>query len=377
MDPHNVGGKYTGSDIWVSHYDPAKSIWSKPSNAHEVFNNKGHSAVVGINEQGDIIYQLNTAGSKKTPGIFRSCRTNGSWTEPELIPVPNLDTDEFLGLYVSPDLSTIIISMKDAESRGLEDLYVSRREGDGEWSKPLNLGSSINTPGFEISPFLTADKKRLYFASNGHPGQGDADIFYSERLSDSWENWSTPVNLGAGVNSNKFDAYFTVRDSLAYFCSNRDGRFADLFRASRQGTVDSTQQRIDKLVAEAQTILDDLSDAPADSVHLLTPASRFFVLFDDQSANLNQAATGQLTGLINTMKKRQSTIITLIAYIAYANNFPANDQDTNVWYKRMEAIKQFLEGHSIPGLRINYELKKQPVKESAITANAVEVSYQP
>src|SRR5258708_15205723 len=329
----NTGGKFSGSDIWVSHYDPIKATWSMPTNTREVFNDRAHSAIVGMSNDGDAIYQLNSAASKKIDGIFWSRRDNHSWTKPELIPIPYLDTEEFLGLYVSPDLRVIVISMTNEESRGQDDLYVSLKNEDGEWSKPRNLGPTINTSGFEISPFLSSDKKRLYFASNGHTELGDADIFYSDRLDESWENLSAPVNLGAGVNSQKFDAYFTIRDSLAFFCSNRDSRFADLYLASLQGAVDSTQLQIDRIVGEAETILDDLSetDKPADSIHsTIKPpdikppppvaesqalrGSPLFVQFDNNSATINTSVVSQLNSLITTMKNRESNTVTLIAF---------------------------------------------------------------
>src|SRR6185503_14219383 len=97
---------------------------------------------------------------------------------------------EFLGMYISPDCDVILLSMKKDDSKGQEDLYVSLKDAAGQWSIPRNLGPVINTRGFEMSPFLSPDKKRLYFASNGHRGLGDADIFYSNRLDDSWERWS-------------------------------------------------------------------------------------------------------------------------------------------------------------------------------------------
>jgi hypothetical protein len=93
------------------------------------------------------------------------------------------------------------------------------------------MGATLNTGGFEISPFLSADKKKLYFASNGRKGEGDADIYSSDRLYNSWETWSVPVNLGKVVNSPKFDAYFSIYgDSVAYFASNRASEFADLYQ---------------------------------------------------------------------------------------------------------------------------------------------------
>ena len=53
---------------------------------------------------------------------------------------------------------------------------------------------------------------------------GDADVYVTERLDDSWTNWSTPKNLGNIVNSDKMDCYFTMADNGDfYFASNREG----------------------------------------------------------------------------------------------------------------------------------------------------------
>jgi outer membrane protein OmpA-like peptidoglycan-associated protein len=359
----NVGGRYSGADVWVSHYDSIKSDWGKPSNTIDVFNDKAHNAVVGISDHSDVIYQLKASATKKVHGIYFSTHKNKSWTPPELIPIPFLTTEEFLGVYVSPDLEVILMSMKDADSKGQEDLYVSLKNAEGEWSKPLNLGSRINTAGFEISPFLTADKKRLYFASNGHPGLGDADIFYSDRLGDSWESWSVPVNLGNKVNSKRFDAYFSIRDSIAYFCSNRDGQFSDLYKASKQVVIDSTQLRVKKIVAEAQTLLADLGDDGDDSS--VTTLDSIFVHFDFNSSEMNRASVGQLNKMIDLIKKRPSNTLTLVAYSTYSNEFNADSQNDDLWYKRLEVIKTFLQNASVPNLNINYELKKHDRKERA------------
>jgi hypothetical protein len=157
--------------------------------------------------------------------------SNKNWSRPEFVPLPGIDNQDFVGMFVSPDYDVIFLTMRGADSRGEEDIYVSVKDPKGGWSKPKNLGATINTSGFEISPFLSTDKKRLYFASNGQGGLGDADIFYSERLYNSWETWSAPVNLGELVNSKKFDAYFSIYgDSVAYFTSNRDKDLSDIYR---------------------------------------------------------------------------------------------------------------------------------------------------
>src|SRR6267143_3793901 len=140
LSPENIGGQFSGADIWVSHYDSAKSSWGRPSNTHDVFNDKAHSAIVGINNRSDVVYQLNASATRKVHGIYSSTHIKNSWTPPELIPIPFLTTEEFLGVYVSPDFDVMLLSMKDPDSKGQEDLYVSLKNTNGEWSKPLNLG---------------------------------------------------------------------------------------------------------------------------------------------------------------------------------------------------------------------------------------------
>jgi hypothetical protein len=228
--PQNQGGKFSGSDIWVSSLDPKKQVWSKASHPDNI-NDKGNNAVVGINSNGQTVYILNTTGAQRPNGIYFSKKTGNAWSRPELIPIENFDPKGFLGFYVSPDFDVLFISMRGEDSRGEEDLYVSTKTSAGLWSRPKNLGSSVNTPGFEISPFLSADKKRLYFSSNGHQGFGDADIFYCDRLYNSWDTWSAPRNLGEKLNSKSFDGYFSLYgDSIAYFSSNRAAKYADIYK---------------------------------------------------------------------------------------------------------------------------------------------------
>src|SRR5690606_29412745 len=215
LHPENHGGKFSGSDVWLSTYDPTKRTWSKATNEKGLYNGSGNNAVIGISSNGQTLYLMNTTAGKKSNGIYFSKKSGKSWSKPELIPIEGLEPLGFMGFYVSPDFDVIFVSMKALDSRGEEDLYVSIKNSSGQWTKPKNLGSSVNTKGFEISPFLSSDKKRLYFSSNGHKGFGDADIFYCDRLYNSWDTWSTPKNLGEKLNSKNFDAYFSMYgDSL-------------------------------------------------------------------------------------------------------------------------------------------------------------------
>lgn len=228
--PQNQGGKFSGSDIWISSFDQNKKVWQKAATAGKL-NDRGNNAIIGVSADGNTLYTMSTTGAGKPNGIFFSRKIGSSWARPELIPIPGLDPNGFLSFYVSPEQEVIFISMKATDSRGEEDLYVSTKLSGNEWSRPKNLGSSINTAGFEISPYLSQDKKRLYFSSNGHKGFGDADVFYCDRLYNSWDTWSAPRNLGEKLNSKSFDAYFSLYgDSIAYFASNRGGKYSDIYR---------------------------------------------------------------------------------------------------------------------------------------------------
>ena len=121
---------------------------------------------------------------------------------------------------------------------GVDILYfVSDREGglggndiwysiimEGHFAEPVNLGSRINTPGNEVTPFYDNKTKRLYFSSDWHKGLGGYDIFYSEG---SLGAWSKVENMGFPFNSSANDIYFTVNmdDNDGYFTSNRDGSY--------------------------------------------------------------------------------------------------------------------------------------------------------
>ncbi|AFM03924.1 outer membrane protein/peptidoglycan-associated (lipo)protein [Bernardetia litoralis DSM 6794] len=90
------------------------------------------------------------------------------------------------------------------------DIFVSEKNGEtGEWNEPINLGEIINTPFAETQPFLHPDMKTLYFVSDGHYGIGSGDIFMSKRLNpNSWTEWSEPVNLGKSINSPFLDGFY-------------------------------------------------------------------------------------------------------------------------------------------------------------------------
>jgi len=338
----NTGGKFAGADIWRSDVSTQTSQWSKSVNTGLFKNTNQHNAIVGVGQGGDI-YQFNAGASKSTSGIYWISGLD-ALANPKRLPFSFLQSQTFLGVYITPDTSLILLSMNSGDSKGEEDLYVSLKNSIGEWTSPKNLGPVINTKGFEISPFLSADKTRLYFSSNGHKGLGDADIFYSDRLDESWEKWSDPVNVVI-LNSPNFDAYFSLHDTVAYFCSNQNGQFSDIYIASIKANKQppGQEKEIARMIAEAKSLLQDIRGDARDSV---VYASRsMFISFHPNSTKFEDVSFSDLDAATLYIRRENVGKIRLVGY--------TNEENSILCKKRMEAVKQYFE--EIPTMHLTLE----------------------
>jgi outer membrane protein OmpA-like peptidoglycan-associated protein len=136
-----------------------------------------------------------------------------------------------VNMTMTSDGDAIVLSMQGPDARGANDLYVSFYIRDNVWSAPRNIGDAINTPYQETSPFMSPDKRFMYFASNRPGGRGGHDIYVSERLDYTWMHWSAPVLLEGDVNSPEDESqpFFDPQRRFMFFVSRRDGS-SDIFR---------------------------------------------------------------------------------------------------------------------------------------------------
>ncbi len=127
-----------------------------------------------------------------------------------------------------------------ANTEANKDIWVTVKQ-DAGWTAPVNLGRTINTPKTDRTPFLHADGKTLYFASDGHQGIGGLDIFKTERMSDtSWTEWSQPVNLAKlNTAADEWDLSMPANSQWAYFTSDRAGGYGgyDIYKTSVDSSI--------------------------------------------------------------------------------------------------------------------------------------------
>lgn len=211
----NINGERDPQDIYVSR--KLGDGWTEAENAGYPLNDKKGNGVCSVSPDGNTLLLIGRDG----PMISR--RKKGKWSEPEALNIDDFyNKSRYQDYYLGGDGQTLLLSLERDDSYGAQDLYVSFREDAKRWGAPVHLGPVINTVANDFAPFLAADNKTLYFASEGHGGFGESDIFYTKRLDDSWTNWSPPKNLGKEINTPGWDAYYAVSAAgdYAYFVSN-------------------------------------------------------------------------------------------------------------------------------------------------------------
>ncbi len=153
--------------------------------------------------------------------IYFAERTGNKWGEPVNLGPPVNTTAWEAQPSVTPDGQTIYFSSNRRGGQGNMDLWYSNYLGNGKWDTPVNMGDVINTPGNEMSPFIHADTRTLYFSSDGHTGMGGYDLFVIRR--DEEKGWTAPVNLGYPLNTHHDEIGLIVNASgdRGYFASDR------------------------------------------------------------------------------------------------------------------------------------------------------------
>lgn len=177
---------------------------------------------------------------------------------------------------ISPDGSTLYFVSNRPGGYGGYDLWKTILDSEGNWGTPQNLGSDINTPYDENTPFVHPDGKTLYFSSNGWPGLGNMDIFYSRKTETG--KWSQPVNIGYPINTPNEETGLTVSPdgTLGLFSSILKDGFGDMDIYSFQlpsSAKPSPVTYVKGIIRDAET--KDFLEATVQVINLKTKETNF------------------------------------------------------------------------------------------------------
>lgn len=209
-------------DFFISHKD--QNGWSKMENAGYPLNTEDNEGAQTISADGRLMVftACNRGDGVGRCDLYYSEKVGEKWSFPKNIRAPVNTLYKETQPSLSADGRTLYFTSDRPGGKGQLDIWVTVKDEENNWIKPVNLGDTINTRKHEMSPFIHFDNQTLYFASEGYPGLGGFDLFVSRK--DSTENWTTPENLGYPINTSKDEIGLIVnsRGNKAYYSSGRD-----------------------------------------------------------------------------------------------------------------------------------------------------------
>jgi len=205
-------------DIYITH--KTSGGWESPKKISSNINQKYNDAAASLSPDGKTLFLYYEEGAGD---IYTSVLENGEWSKPAPLS-KNINTALFweTSASMSADGKKLYFASNRPGGIGELDIYVSEMTAKGDWGKAVNLGPVINTPENEDAPFIHPDGVTLYFSSDGHPTLGNSDIYVSENKGGKWQK---PENIGWPINTWEYDGFFTISadKKTGYYSTLKEG----------------------------------------------------------------------------------------------------------------------------------------------------------
>ncbi len=225
------GGKSNEDNEWYEDiYLSVKSdtVWSTAVNMGPTINTASHDASVGLSPDGQelFVYRATPANGGD---LYVSNLTGTVWSEPKPLG-NNINTSAWEpSASTTSDENILFFTSNRKGGYGGRDIYMSRKQPNGEFGPAVNLGPKINTKFDEDCPFIHPDGKTLYFSSKGHKSMGGFDIFHTTIDLATGNILSEVENIGYPINTADDDVFFvwSADNKRAYFASEREGGYGE------------------------------------------------------------------------------------------------------------------------------------------------------
>ncbi len=344
-------------DIYIS-VKSHDTVWTSAVHLGSEINTPSHDACVGLSPDGQEMFIYKVTG-KDGGDLYVSNLVGTVWSTPKNLG-PNINTS-----YWEPSATTnseedvIIFSSNRKGGYGGLDLYISRKEPNGEFGPAKNMGPKINTENDEDGPFIHADGKTLYFSSKGHKSMGGYDIFHCEVDLAKGEVKTEPANVGYPINTADDDIFFvwSADNRRAYFSSARDGGFGekDLYMLERDEAKAA-------LVVFKGNIFSCDTDQPVTAVIKVT-----------------DLATNKLVGVYNTNSssgkytvilppgKNYALAVESQGYLFYSKNIDVPNLDHYVEIKDSICLEKIKVGTKIVLRNVFFDVDKATLRQESVT----------
>lgn len=309
--PECLGAKpeayFYDEDIYISKRNEAGE-WSEATNIDRPVNSRGHDATISLTAEGTKLFLYR---HKKAGGLYETDfdTKEQKWKEPKAVEKPLNSKYYEASICQSADSSVMFFTSDRPGGYGGRDIYMVHNMGGGEWTEPMNVGPTLNTPFDEDAPYFHPDGRTLYFSSNGPTSMGGFDIFVTEMDSTAEGGWLSPLNMGVPVNTPDDDIYFVLSadGKSGYYSSGKEGGYGekDIYQiqfpyypyprryhiVELAGLIQDVQT-LDTLSALVR-LVDNTTSEVLDSMYTgLDSANFYFILEPERSYSLEVVSDG-------------------------------------------------------------------------------------
>lgn len=348
-------------DLVISRKDD-QGRWTIPVSVSDKINSTLNEGTCTISADGRKIIFTSCVGRQSygSCDLYESIKMGSEWSVPKNLG-PNLNSNEWESQpSLSADGRTLYFVSDRKGGFGRRDIWISRLDESGNWSKAMNLGEPVNTMYDEISPFIHANGRVLYFASKGHTGFGGYDIFFTEKRETSW---TVPVNAGKPINDHEdqFALFITADGKKGYYSHevpSTDGSRSRIYEIN----IPEDQQIQYKSNYVKGIVTDSKTNKPLKSrielVNLATKSVEFIVESD--------SVTGQYL-IVLTQGSEYALYSTSKGYLFNSSNFNYSDVtrfEPIVMDIRLDPVAR---GSSVVLNNIFFETDKYELQQKSLT----------
>ncbi|HZK61171.1 MAG TPA: OmpA family protein, partial [Anaerovoracaceae bacterium] len=350
--------KYIHEDFYLSYF--INNSWQKAFNAGPPLNTRQNEGAQSISSNGNYMFftACNRPGGLGNCDLYFSAFNDGKWSEPSNLKAPVNTSSWESQPSISANGRILFFSSSRPGGYGGKDLWLSIINDKNMWMNPINLGSTINTSGDEMSPFIHFDGRTLYFASDGRVGMGGFDIFMTRMNFDS--TWTEPQNLGYPINTynDEMGLIIELGGQKAYFstirekANGKDIFFFNLYESARPSPVSYLKGK----VYDRET--GGLLKADYELINLSTG-----------KVSINGSTDGNGNFLVCLPSGYNYGInVTKAGYLFYSENFMFEGQHTVIepFIKRI-SLNPFKVGESMQLSNVFYEFDSWQLKKESIS----------
>ena len=210
-------GPNDDEDLVVSKKDE-NGRWGSPESISKNINTRLNEGTCTISADGRKLIFTSCTGRDGIGScdLYETKKIGNDWTTPKNLG-RNVNSMEWESQpSLSADGRTLYFVSDRRSGLGRRDIWITTTDENGLWTKAVNAGKQINSQFDEISPFIHANNRTLFFASNGLPGFGGYDLFFTDKDSTSW---TTPKNIGSPMNDHEdqFSLFITADGKKGYY----------------------------------------------------------------------------------------------------------------------------------------------------------------